>query len=163
MPEITELMYDRVKGTLREQATHHDALVSRIHTMFVATTAIVGVGLPLALSQIPNDEPLKNLLLWLAIIPLVIYIIAAWIAFSGLVMSKIQTVDAPSWVRTDFAGKSDDKFRSEMWEKIEKYHRINDGVLHKKGRAADFTRWGSATLTVVVVVYVIVVVVISVN
>lgn len=160
MTQITELMYDRVKDSLQGQTTHYTALISRISTMFTASTAIVGIGLPLAITQLPSDDDARAILIWLAVIPLVGYIIAAWVAIRGLALGTIQTLDDPKWVK-HFQGKPDQEFIDEMWTRIETNHAANDKVLLAKAGAAKTTLWMSAFLTITVVAYVIAVIAIG--
>lgn len=155
--QVSELMYDRVKDSLRDQAAHYDALISRISTMFTASTAIVGIGMPLAISQLPADQSIRICLISFAAFPVLGYVIAAWIGIRGLTLGRIQTLDVPSWVRS-FDSHTADAFRRDIWLQIEKSHKKNDDLLIAKGKAAKLTLNWSAYLTIMVVGYVIAVV-----
>lgn len=160
MTQVTELMYDRVKDSLQGQTTHYTALISRISTMFVASTAIVGIGLPLAVTNLPPDQSVRTWLIWIALVPLIGYVIAAGIAIYGLWLGSIQTLDDPKWVQ-HFDYLDEPGFISEMWVRIKESHAKNDKVLNEKAIVAKATLGLTAFLTITVVAYVIAVIMIG--
>jgi len=129
------LVYEHVRGVNRQQYDAAVNLDSKAATIQGVTTAIVGIGVPLGISQIPTITPVcfGVAMAFLAIVPILLYVRGLLLFIEGYRLRPFQFTESVTEMRTKKVSElgADDFYRT-MLIHIEGCFNSNQEQLDKK-------------------------------
>ena len=126
------LGYEQIKNVLHQQAEIARDYVNRAITLFAVATAVIGIGLPLLLTErTTNHVPAISL----SVIPILFY--AAVIVYFWKVVRPeyLRTVSSPKIVIEEYIDLNPDGFYSETIQDIDSTFNENQKVIKRKENA----------------------------
>ena len=130
-----EIAYQQAKGSLYEQCRVYESYQTRIQHLLAISTALIAIGLPIALSRLP--PPPYAWAGWAGLIPVALYIWLIREVWQSLRLRGMQTLDQPAWIRLALWARKPQDALVRLLASIEESHEENEQVLKEKQAAVN--------------------------
>ncbi len=140
------LAYEQVKDLVEAQKAHGAHIDTKSSTMLAVATALVGLTVPLVLSQFGREETFRYscILLWGAIVPVLAYIVTAWYFLQTYRLREYSDVNEPQGVKQIISRSPEAAYES-LYKLVEKAYIRNKEI--NEGKVKNFKCLLIATLT----------------
>lgn len=129
-PPSLDLAFDWVKGVLYDQKEVTRELFTRLAALFSIATLVLGVGLPVMLSQLSAAfKPDWSAQFILAVVAVVMYCFVSIVAAIGFWPRLYTTLDDPATIKKSFLHLSPWKFKQQILIHVEKAYVSNEKSL----------------------------------
>ena len=146
------IAYEQLKGVAETQMSHGADIDAKASAMFALATAMVGIAVPLVLIRLGTGHPIPHfeVLVWLSLVPVVLYVAALFLFVRLYWLAKYQDLNDPDQIKRIIKLSTEDAYIS-LYRGIESIHKNNRSINNRKVRLFKwlFAVVGTQTLLVI--------------
>ena len=131
------LAYGQVKGLVEAQKAQGAHIDIKASTMFAVTTALVGIAVPFVLSQFGSGKDFQHreTLLWAASIPIIFYLLVAYLFWRIYQLKEYSDVNDPYEVKKIIQRTPEAAYES-LYKQVEQAYSDNKKI--NEGKVRNF-------------------------